>query len=104
MNERKLEQLLDVIAGVLIFSILSLILINASFAGETKVNINTGTQTELMEIKHIGKVLSGRIVKARPFTAVDSLINIKGIGVKILAKIKPFVTISDSTHIHLDEQ
>ena len=88
--------------GVLVLAALAGVLSNL-LAGETVVNINTSTLKELQVIKGLGPVLSSRIVEGRPFAAVDSLINIKGIGVKTLAKIKQFVTVSDSTHIHSEE-
>jgi len=79
-------------------------LLSSIFAGELLVNVNTATVEELQEVKGIGPVLSGRIVDGRPFAAVDSLINVRGIGPKTLLKFKPFVTVSDTTHIHFDEE
>jgi len=89
---------------LLAFFLLSLIffLYSFAFAGDTLINVNTATRIELMELKGIGKVKSKRIIAGRPFASIDSLINVKGIGLKTLVKIYPFVTIQDSieTHIH----
>jgi len=75
------------------------------FAGETVVNVNTATHEELTWLKGIGKVKAERIIAGRTFAAVDSLINVQGIGKKTMAWIKPFVTVEDSveTHIHKEE-
>lgn len=74
------------------------------FAGETVINVNTATHVELTWLKGIGKVKAQRIIADRPFAAVDSLINVQGIGKKTMAWIKPFVTVEDSveTHIHIE--
>lgn len=72
------------------------------FADETIINVNTASRTELMELKGIGKVKSLRIIQGRTFAHIDSLINVRGIGLKTLVNIYPFVTVQDSieTHIH----
>ena len=91
-------------------SILILLLITLAgiisniFADETIVNVNTAVHSELMELKGIGKVKAKRIIALRPFVHIDSLITVKGIGLKTMVWTYPFVTIDDSvkTHIHLD--
>ncbi len=61
------------------------------------VNLNTATLRELDALPGIGEVLGQRILDYRaahgPFNSVDQLLNIKGIGEKTLAKLKPYVTI-----------
>lgn len=76
------------------------------FASETVVNVNTANQEELIWLKGIGKVKAKRIISSRPFTHIDSLINVKGIGLKTLVNIYAFVTVEDSieTHIHNPEE
>lgn len=53
-----------------------------------KVEINTASLEQLDEITGVGPVLAQRIVDARPFSSVDDLIKVKGIGEKTLQKIK----------------
>jgi len=66
----------------------------AAFA---KVNINTATVGELVTLNGIGKVKAEAIVAYRTqhgkFQTVDDLAKVKGIGSKIIEKIKPEVTV-----------
>ena len=78
-------------------------LISNIFAGETMINVNTATKQELMELKGIGPVLSGRIIDARPFAHIDSIrVRVKGIGLVKEVWMYKFVTVDSSvvTHIH----
>jgi len=79
-------------------------LLHNLFAGETVINVNTATHVELTWLKGIGRGKAQRIIADRPFAAVDSLINVQGIGKKTLAWIKPFVTVEDSVETHIHEE
>jgi len=61
------------------------------------VNINTADKAELMTIPAIGPVTADRILRYRqdfgPFTQIEELGRVKGIGEKTLEKIKPFITL-----------
>ena len=57
----------------------------------SKVNLNTATVEQLVEIKGIGEKTADNIIKYREnkkFTSVDELVNVKGIGDKTLEKIR----------------
>ena len=58
-----------------------------SFAAD-RVEINTAPLQQLEEIIGIGPVLAQRIMDDRPFSSVDDLLRVKGIGEKTLQKIK----------------
>jgi competence protein ComEA len=65
-------------------------------AGGGLVNLNTATQAELESLPGIGAVLAGRIVEqrqAQPFTSVEELDNISGIGTKKLEAVRNLVTV-----------
>lgn len=62
------------------------------------ININTATNERLQELPGVGPTYAGRIINWReengPFTSKDQLLEIKGIGDKRLARIKPLITIN----------
>jgi competence protein ComEA len=66
-------------------------------SGGPLVNINTAGQAELEELPGVGPVTASAILQWRtdngPFTAVDELLEVSGIGDATLADIAPFVTL-----------
>ena len=69
----------------------------AAGSGGPLVNINTAGQAELEELPGVGPVTASAILQWRtdngPFTAVDELLEVSGIGDATLADIAPFVTL-----------
>lgn len=61
------------------------------------ININTATNERLQELPGVGPTYAERIINWReengPFTSKDQLMEIKGIGDKRLARIKPLITL-----------
>ncbi len=59
------------------------------------VNLNTATVTELMQLPRIGQKTAEHIVAFRKehggFQRPEELMNVKGIGEKAFARIKPFL-------------
>jgi len=72
-----------------------------SYASGSLVNVNLAPATELAKnLPGIGPAKAQAIVQYReqhgPFESVDSLVNVKGIGPGILAKIKALVIVGSS--------
>ncbi len=62
-----------------------------------KININTATESELMLLDDIGETIAKRIIEKREelggFTALEQLLEVKGIGEKLFENIKNYITI-----------
>lgn len=69
-----------------------LILIQISFIYAVceggQIDINSADKEELTELIYIGKVRADRIIESRPFSSLDELTKVNGIGEVILEKIK----------------
>ncbi len=65
-------------------------------ATETKVALNSATKEELMTISGIGESKAISIIEYReksPFTKIEDILNVSGIGEALFEKIKAFITI-----------
>lgn len=60
----------------------------SSACSEGQININNASLEELDKIIYVGNATAIKIVGARPFSSVDDLIRVKGIGNITLGKIK----------------
>lgn len=58
------------------------------------VDLNTCTAAQLDSLPGIGPALAKRIIAARPFTSVDDLDRVSGLGPAALARLRPLVTVS----------
>jgi competence protein ComEA len=69
----------------------------ASTSGQSLINLNSATAEELETLPGIGEVLAAAIVEHRerngPFTSIDALLDVSGIGEQRLADIRDLVTV-----------
>lgn len=61
------------------------------------VNLNSADEATLQSLPGVGPALSKQIVAGRPFTSVDDLAKVKGIGPAKLAALRKLVTVGGAT-------
>jgi len=65
------------------------------------VNVNQASADELARLPRVGPSLAGKIVAHRekngPFKRTEDLMEVKGIGEKMFASLKPYVSVSGPT-------
>ena len=83
----------------LVFTLVSTSYIYADKNGEDKLNINTATVKQLIELPGIGKKVAERIISKREeigqFKSVENLKTIKGIGKKKFEEIKSLIIVEE---------
>jgi len=57
------------------------------------IDLNRATRGELMSIRGVGEVTANRIIESRPYTRVDDLLKVNGIGPATLKKIAPYLRV-----------
>jgi competence protein ComEA len=67
----------------------------------SQININSASQIELESLTGIGPVLAKAIIQYRlehgPFTKIEEIQNVSGIGPVTFEKIRPFITVTGPT-------
>ena len=66
-------------------------------SAQGKVNVNSATVEQLVEVPGVGESTANRIIEKRKelgsFKSLNDLLQVKGIGEKKLEKMKPFLTL-----------
>jgi DNA uptake protein ComE-like DNA-binding protein len=65
--------------------------------GSLVVNVNTATEQEIETIPKIGAARAALIIAGRPYTSVDDLLRVRGIGRKTLDEARPYVKVTGET-------
>jgi competence ComEA-like helix-hairpin-helix protein len=73
---------------------------NNKASEDRPIDLNTASASELQSISGIGPKLATAIIAGRPYAKVDDLLRVKGIGDKLLSKIRPFVTVAPPAEAH----
>jgi competence ComEA-like helix-hairpin-helix protein len=55
------------------------------------VSLNTASRKEIAAVKGISNKVAENIVAARPFASLDELLKVKGVGAKLLEKVRQFI-------------
>lgn len=70
--------------------------------GSRCVNVNTADAALLETLPGIGEALAQRIIAGRPYSSVDDLLRVSGIGPRSLDGIRPFVMVEGESRKRKD--
>ena len=70
--------------------------------GSRCVNVNTADIAMLATLPGVGEALAHRIIAGRPYTKVDDLLRVSGIGERSLDGFRPFVIVQGETRKRKD--
>jgi radical SAM superfamily enzyme with C-terminal helix-hairpin-helix motif len=61
--------------------------------GDLIINVNTATPQELETIPGVGPQLAKEIIRGRPYTRIEDLEHVRGIGSYTLNSVRPYVKV-----------
>lgn len=90
---------MQILRKILVYGLLLMVLgfTSQPALAAAKINLNTATVAQLVELKGIGEKTAEKIVEYRKkhkFSSVDELVNVKGVGAKTLDKIRDQITVT----------
>lgn len=59
----------------------------------SRINVNTASADDLESLRGIGPSLAARIIAARPYSEVEGLLSVRGIGPATLDRFREYVTV-----------
>ena len=59
-----------------------------------RIDINNADSAEIEKLPGVGPVLAANIIAGRPYRMIDDLDRVKGIGPKLLQKVRPYIFIA----------
>ena len=62
-------------------------------ADATGVSVNHATVDQIAAVKGMSRKLAQQIVKGRPYASLDTLVDVRGIGPKLLAKLRRYLSL-----------
>jgi competence ComEA-like helix-hairpin-helix protein len=71
-----------------------------------RINVNEATAADLQKLPGVGPAMASHIIETRarqPFQTIDDLRHVKGIGVKTLENLRPYVTVEPSARIETNQ-
>ena len=67
--------------------------LNKTDFSNNKLNVNTCSKSDLLDISEIGEAKATRIIESRPISNIEDLNKIKGVGIKTMESIRIFLTV-----------
>jgi competence protein ComEA len=61
--------------------------------GVERISVNSASATLLDTLPGVGPATAERIIEGRPYSSLENLLDVKGIGEKTLEKLRPFITL-----------
>jgi competence protein ComEA len=65
----------------------------ATETGTERISVNRASATLLDTLPGVGPATAQRIIEGRPYSKLEDLLDVKGIGDKTLEKLRPFITL-----------